>query len=52
MIYETPEVLIINLQRIIFDMTKFDKTKVHSRLEFPMDLDLREFTLNQDVDKI
>jgi hypothetical protein len=34
LIKESPEILIINLQRIIFDLETFLKVKVHTRLQF------------------
>ena len=37
---ECPEVLIINLQRIIFDLESFLKVKVHTKLQFGHSLDL------------
>ena len=40
-----PNVLIIHLQRIIFDLDILQNTKLNSKLEFPMDLDLEPYTL-------
>ena len=34
LIKESPEILIINLQRIIFDLETFLKVKVHTKLQF------------------
>ena len=34
LIKETPEILVINLQRIIFDLETFMKVKVHTKLQF------------------
>jgi ubiquitin carboxyl-terminal hydrolase 34 len=45
-IQSAPEILIINLQRIIFDLNTFQKVKVHSKLEFPDTLELHEFMHN------
>ena len=44
--YELPEIIILNLQRIIFDPTKGDKIKVHTSLPFPMELDLQDYIKN------
>ena len=33
----------MNLQRIVFDLETFTKVKVHSRLEFPFELSLKEY---------
>ena len=33
--HSLPEIMILNLQRIIFDPRKGDKIKVHSQLTFP-----------------
>jgi ubiquitin C-terminal hydrolase len=37
--HELPEIMILNLQRIIFDPKKGDKIKVHSSLTFPTEID-------------
>ena len=50
-LYELPEIVILNLQRIIFDTKRGEKIKVHSRLEFPMELDLKEFTKNDEIEE-
>lgn len=34
LIKEAPEILIINLQRIVFDLESFLKVKVHTKLQF------------------
>ena len=49
--YELPEIIILNLQRIIFDPKKGDKIKVHSSLPFPHELDLQEYVKNEYVNE-
>ena len=44
--HELPEVMILNLQRIIFDPKKGDKIKVHSQLKFPLELDFQDYIKN------
>jgi ubiquitin carboxyl-terminal hydrolase 34 len=36
--------MFIHLQRIVFNLDLFMNTKIHSRLEFPMELNLEPFT--------
>lgn len=43
LIKQAPEILIINLQRIIFDLETFLKVKVHTRFQFEHDLDLHSY---------
>lgn len=40
-----PNVLIIHLQRIVFDLDALQNQKVNTRLEFPVDLNLEPFTI-------
>ena len=40
---DLPEVVVLNLQRIIFDPTKGEKVKVHTRLTFPHLLNFQEY---------
>lgn len=47
--HELPEILILNLQRIVFDPKKGDKIKVHTRLTFPTDIDFTEYIKNSDI---
>lgn len=51
-LYDLPEIVIFNLQRIIFDPKKGDKIKVHSTFNFPTDLDLAEYLKNPEKDQI
>ena len=39
-----PNVLILHLQRIVFDYDSFENTKINSKLEFPMNLNLEPYT--------
>ena len=39
-----PNVLIIHLQRLVFDLDTLQNEKISSRLEFPMDLDLYNYS--------
>lgn len=41
---ELPNVLVVHLQRIVFNFDTFSNEKINSRLEFPHDLDLKRFT--------
>ena len=43
---DLPNILIIHLQRIIFNFDTFVQEKVSSRFEFPRALDLRPYTLD------
>ncbi len=43
LIRESPSVLVINLQRIIFDLEIFLKVKVHTKLTFDQKLDLHSY---------
>jgi ubiquitin carboxyl-terminal hydrolase 34 len=40
---EAPEILVINLQRIVFDLETFLKVKVHTKLQFEQELDLHNY---------
>jgi hypothetical protein len=40
-----PPTLVISLKRMEFDMEQFIRVKVHDRCEFPIELDLYEFTV-------
>ena len=44
--HELPEIVILNLQRTIFDPKRGDKIKVHSKLTFPIDLDFKDYLKN------
>lgn len=39
-----PNVLILHLQRILFNIETLANEKINSRLEFPNELNLEEFT--------
>jgi ubiquitin carboxyl-terminal hydrolase 34 len=43
---KTPNVFVIQLQRIIFDFDRFENQKVNSYFEFPETLDLTPYSLN------
>ncbi|CAD8116913.1 unnamed protein product [Paramecium sonneborni] len=45
---QLPNVLILHLQRIVFNLDTFMNEKINSRLEFPINLDLAQYTINQD----
>ena len=42
---ELPNILIVHLQRIVYDMETFMLMKIHSRLEFPQELNLEPYTV-------
>ncbi|KAL4498387.1 hypothetical protein ABPG72_013193 [Tetrahymena utriculariae] len=42
---QLPNILIIQLQRIIFDLDTFVNKKINTKLEFPHNLDLKEYTV-------
>lgn len=46
-----PNTLIVHLNRIIFDMETFTNCKVNDRFEFPQQLNLKEFMLDE-VNKV
>ena len=46
LISKTPNVLIVQLQRIVFDFDTFTNQKVNTHFEFPEHLDLNEYSLN------
>lgn len=43
-----PRILVFNLKRIIYDKMTYKRLKVHSKLEFPFELDVRPFTSNSE----
>lgn len=43
-----PNVLILHLQRIVFNLDTFMNEKINSRLEFPMLLDLQDYVVQND----
>ena len=45
-ILELPNILILHLQRIVFNMDTYSNQKINSRLEFPFDLDLEAYLHN------
>ena len=40
-----PNMLIIHLQRIVFNLDTFQNEKINTRLEFPMELNLEPYTI-------
>ena len=40
---ETPNVMFIHLQRIVFDFDRYMNTKIHTHLEFPEQLNIEPF---------
>lgn len=48
---ETPNVLIVHLQRIIFDFNTFQNEKMNQFFEFPTDLDLRPYSYHSVMGK-
>lgn len=44
-LYELPNVLIIHLQRIVFNFDALINIKINSRLEFPRDFSVEQYTL-------
>ena len=44
LIAETPNVLIVHLQRLVFNFDTFQNEKVNTRFEFPNVLDLKPFS--------
>ena len=44
LIAETPNVLIVHLQRIIFNFDTFQNDKVNTRFEFPNVLNLKDYS--------
>lgn len=48
-LHELPEVVILNLQRIIYDQKKGDKIKVHSALTFPLEINFEQFMKHSNL---
>ena len=48
---KTPNVMIVHLQRIIFDFDTFRNKKVNSKFEFPRIIDLSRYSLKENVDR-
>jgi uncharacterized UBP type Zn finger protein len=46
LISKTPNVFVIQLQRIVFDFDRFENQKVNTYFEFPDTLDLTPYSLN------
>ena len=44
LICETPNILIVHLQRIAFDMDTFQNAKINTYFEFPSILDLEPYS--------
>jgi hypothetical protein len=51
LISKTPNVLVVQLQRLVFDFDTFQNQKVNSYFEFPEALDLTPFSLNEVLKK-
>ena len=51
LISKTPNVLIIHLQRLIFNFDTFANDKVNTRMEFPNVLDLHPYSLSHVINK-
>jgi ubiquitin carboxyl-terminal hydrolase 34 len=47
LIAETPNVLIVHLQRIVFNFDTFQNDKINSRFEFPNILSLKDFSFRE-----
>jgi ubiquitin C-terminal hydrolase len=45
---ELPEIVILNLQRIIYDQQKGEKVKVHTQLSFPQSINFNDFIKNDN----
>ena len=39
-----PNIMFIHLQRIVFNFENYMNTKIHSRLEFPTELNIEPYT--------
>jgi hypothetical protein len=48
---DTPNVLIIHLQRICFSFETFTNVKINTAFEFPKILDLKEFSFCENMKK-
>ncbi|CAD8206268.1 unnamed protein product [Paramecium pentaurelia] len=46
---QLPNILILHLQRIVFNLDTFMNEKINTRLEFPINLDLQQYTINKDL---
>lgn len=44
--------VILNLQRIIFDPKKGDKIKVHSGMNFPLEIDFAEYMKHPELESM
>ena len=51
MISETPNVLIVHLQRIVFNFDTFRNDKLNSYMEFPRVLDLKPYSFHEVMGK-
>ena len=51
LIAQTPNVLIVHLQRLVFDFDTFQNEKLNSYLEFPNVLDLKEYSYHEVMRK-
>lgn len=51
LITETPNVLIVHLQRILFDFNTFQNEKMNQYFEFPHELDLTPYSYHSVMEK-
>ena len=51
LISQTPNVLIVHLQRIVFDFDTFQNEKINDQFEFPQNLDLRPYSYYEIMEK-
>lgn len=51
MIAETPNVLIVHLERIIFNFDTFQNDKINTRFEFPNILNLKDYSFKEVMKK-
>ena len=48
---DLPNIFIIGLQRIVFSLETYQNDKINSKLEFPHELDVTPFIINQNVEQ-
>lgn len=51
LIGETPNVLFVHLQRIVFNFNTYNNEKINTKFEFPNQLDLRPYSFKHIVEK-
>jgi ubiquitin carboxyl-terminal hydrolase 34 len=42
-LHSLPNILIVHLQRIVFDLETTERTKIHTKFEFPMQMNLKDY---------